>query len=31
VVLDGRVLVAGKHYLIEPSAKTIKQAFLLNK
>lgn len=31
VVLDGRTLVSGKHYLIEPSAKTIKQGFQLYK
>ncbi len=31
VVLDGKTLVAGKHYLIEPTAKTIKQGFQLFK
>ena len=31
VVLDGRTLVAGKHYLIEPTATTIKQGFQLYK
>lgn len=31
VVLDGRVLIAGKHYLIYPSAKTIKSGFQLFK
>jgi len=31
VVLDGKPLVAGKHYLIEPSSKTIKMGFQLFK
>lgn len=31
IVLDGKPLVAGKHYLIEPSAKTIKMGFQLSK
>ncbi|MBI3520272.1 MAG: M28 family peptidase [Bacteroidetes bacterium] len=31
VILDGRTLVAGKHYLIYPSAKTIKAGFQLFK
>lgn len=31
VVLDGKSLVPGKHYLIEPSAKTIKMGFQLFK
>jgi len=31
VVLDGRTLIAGKHYLIYPSAKTIKAGFQLFK
>ncbi len=31
VVLDGKTLVSGKHYLIEPSATTIKQGFQLYK
>ena len=31
VVLDGRTLTAGKHYLIYPSAKTIKAGFQLFK
>ena len=31
VVLDGRTLTAGKHYLIYPSAKTIKAGFQLYK
>lgn len=31
VVLDGKTLVAGKHYLIDPTAKTIKQGFQLFK
>jgi aminopeptidase YwaD len=31
VVLDGRTLTAGKHYLIYPSAKTIKSGFQLFK
>lgn len=31
VVLDGQILVAGKHYLIEPSAKTLKGEFKLIK
>ncbi|HRG00215.1 MAG TPA: M28 family peptidase [Bacteroidia bacterium] len=31
VVLDGRILVSGKHFLIEPSATTIKQGFQLFK
>lgn len=31
VVLDGRTLIAGKHYLIYPSAKTVKQGFQLFK
>ncbi len=31
VVLDGKTLIAGKHYLIYPSAKTIKAGFQLFK
>ena len=31
VVLDGKTLVAGKHYLIDPTAKTVKQGFQLFK
>ncbi|MES2763827.1 MAG: M28 family peptidase [Bacteroidota bacterium] len=31
VVLDGRTITAGKHYLIYPSAKTIKSGFQLFK
>jgi len=31
VVLDGKLLVAGKHYLIYPSAKTIKAGYQLFK
>lgn len=31
VVLDGKPLVAGRHYLIEPSSKTIKTGFQLFK
>ena len=31
VVLNGKPLVAGKHYLIEPTSKTIKQGFQLFK
>jgi hypothetical protein len=31
VVLDGKPLIAGKHYLIYPSAKTIKSGFQLFK
>lgn len=31
VVLDGKSLVAGKHYLIEPSSKSIKAGFQLYK
>jgi aminopeptidase YwaD len=31
VVLDGKLLIAGKHYLIYPSAKTIKSGFQLFK
>lgn len=31
VVLDGKTLVAGKHYLIYPSAETIKSGFQLFK
>ncbi len=31
VVLNGKLLVAGKHYLIEPTSKTIKQGFQLFK
>lgn len=31
LVLDGKILVAGKHYLIEPTAKAIKQGFQLFK
>jgi hypothetical protein len=31
VVLDGRTLTAGKHYLIYPSAKTVKAGFQLFK
>jgi hypothetical protein len=31
VILDGKILVAGKHYLIYPSAKTIKAGFQLFK
>lgn len=31
VVLDGKYLVAGKHYLIEPSAKSVKAGFQLYK
>lgn len=31
VVLDGKSLIAGKHYLIYPSAKTIKSGFQLYK
>lgn len=31
IVLDGKTLTAGKHYLIEPSAKTVKAGFQLFK
>ena len=31
LVLDGKTLVAGKHYLIEPTTKAIKQGFQLFK
>lgn len=31
VVLDGRTLTAGKHYLVYPSAKTVKAGFQLFK
>jgi len=31
VVIDGKTLVAGKDYLIEPTAKTLKQGFQLYK
>ena len=31
IVLDGKILVPGKHFLIYPSAKTIKECFQLFK